>query len=64
MEQFKIRQDGFKEIRKALLIKAIPISLLAIFGGLAISYINTNGQQNIVNILPFVIPYPSGFIGI
>lgn len=56
MEQFKIKQDGFKEIRKAMLIKAIPISLLAAFGGLAISHFNTSGQQSDVNIFPFVIP--------
>lgn len=60
MEQFKIRQDGFKEIRKAMLIKAIPISLLAAFGGLAISHFNTNGQQSDVNVFPFVIPIVLG----
>ncbi|MBI3234013.1 MAG: hypothetical protein HYZ42_08215 [Bacteroidetes bacterium] len=56
MEQFKIRQDGFKEIRKAILLKVIPISLLAAFGGLAISYFNTNIQQSEVNVYPIVIP--------
>lgn len=56
MEQFKIRKDGFKEIRKASLIKAIPMSLLATFGGLAISHFNTNGEQSDVNIFPIVIP--------
>lgn len=60
MEQFKIRQDGFKEIRKAMLIKAIPISLLAAFGGLAISHFNTSGQQSDVNVFPFVIPIVFG----
>lgn len=56
MEQFKIRQNGFKEIRKAMLIKAIPISLLAVIGGISISYFNTNVQQSEVNVYPFVIP--------
>lgn len=60
MEQFRIRQDGFKEIRKAMLIKAIPISLLAAFGGLAISHFNTNGQQSDVNVFPVVIPLVLG----
>jgi hypothetical protein len=55
MEQFKLRQDGFKEIRKAMLIKAIPISLLAAFGGLAIGYFNASGQQSNLNTIPFVI---------
>jgi hypothetical protein len=60
MEQFKIRQDGFKEIRKSMLIKAIPISLLAAFGGIAISHFNTNDQQSDVNVFPFVIPMVLG----
>jgi hypothetical protein len=60
MEQFEIKQDGFKEIRKAMLIKTIPISLLAVFGGLAISYFNTNAQQSDVNVFPFVIPIVLG----
>ncbi len=60
MEQFKIRKDGFKEIRKAMLIKAIPISLLATFGGLAISHFNTNAQQSDINVFPFVIPLVLG----
>lgn len=60
MEQFKIRKDGFKEIRKAMLIRAIPISLLAALGGLAISHFNTNGQQNDINVFPFVIPLVLG----
>ena len=60
MEQFKIRQGGFKEIRKAMLIRAIPISLLAVFGGLAISYFNTSGQQSDLSVFPFVIPAALG----
>ena len=60
MEQFKIRQRGFQEIRKAILIKTIPISLLAAFGGLAIAHFNTTGQQSDVNVFPFVIPIVLG----
>ena len=62
MEQFKIKQDGFKEIRKAMLIKAIPISLLAALGGLVISHFNTCGQQSDVNVFPFVIPIILGVL--
>ncbi len=56
MEQFKIKQDGFKEIRKVILIRTIPISLLTAFAALAISHFTENGQQSDVNVLPFVIP--------
>ncbi|MFY7826890.1 MAG: hypothetical protein ACOVQ4_07185 [Flectobacillus sp.] len=56
MEQFKIRQDGFKEIRNMMLLKATPISLIAAFGGLLLSHFNTNEQQSNVNVFPYVIP--------
>lgn len=64
MEQFKIRKDGFKEIRKATLMKIVPIALLVTFSGVAISLYNTNGQQSDVNILPFVIPFLLGIIAL
>jgi hypothetical protein len=59
-EQFKIRPDGFKEIRKTMLIKAIPLCLLAASGGLTISHFNASGQQSDVNVYLFVIPLVAG----
>ena len=59
-EQFKMRPDGFNEVRKLILIKAIPVSLLAAFGGLAISHFNTNSQHSDVNVYPFLIPMVLG----
>lgn len=56
MEQFKIRKDGFKEIKKATLIKTIPLSILAGIGGLIISYFNTNMHKTDVNVFLFIIP--------
>lgn len=56
MEQFKIRPGGFKEIRKAMIIKAIPLLFFMAFAGLAMGYFNPNAQQSDVNVLPFVIP--------
>lgn len=55
MDQFKIKKDSFKEIRNKMLIKSIPSSLIAIIGGLAISYFNPNIQQSDVNILPIFL---------
>ncbi|MBK7442905.1 MAG: hypothetical protein IPI65_15650 [Bacteroidetes bacterium] len=62
MEQFEIRHDGFKEIRKALLIKAIPNSLLAALFGLAIAYFSNNEQQSDVKTLLFAIPLVLGLL--
>ena len=56
MEQYKIRKDSIKEIRKTMLIKSLSISLLTIIGGLLISHYSTNGQQSEVNVYPYVIP--------
>jgi len=54
--EFQIRDNGFAEIKKAMIIKTIPIVILAAGTGLSISYFNTNVQSNDVNVLPFVIP--------
>ena len=54
--KFKIKENGFDEIRKKMILRTIPIALIAACGGLAISHFNTNGQSSDVNVLPFVIP--------
>lgn len=60
MEQFKIRQDGFKEIRKALLVQVISLSLIAIIGGMAMSHFSGNEDQRDVNVFPVLIPIVLG----
>jgi hypothetical protein len=54
--KFKIKENGFDEIRKQMILRTIPIALIAACGGLAISHFNTNGQSSDVNVLPFLIP--------
>jgi len=56
MQQFKIRPEGFKQIRKKQLLQSIPILLLAAIGGLVISSMNSTAKEGNVNTLPFVIP--------
>lgn len=51
MEQFKIKKDGFKEIRKEMMIKLIPILLLMAFSLLAFSYFNTEEQERSLSFL-------------
>lgn len=60
MEQFKIRPNGFNEIKKQVLVRTIPLMVIATAAGIAIS---VNGQQDSVNILPFVIPLAALAIG-
>ena len=56
MYQFRNKENGFKELRKQVLIKIIPLGLIAVTGGIAMSEINSNNRGNDVNVLPFVIP--------
>jgi hypothetical protein len=55
MEQFKIKQDGFKEIKKAILIKSLPILILSAIAGIVMSYFNASPDD--VYFLPFVLPF-------
>jgi hypothetical protein len=56
MKQFKIRENGFKEIRKQTLVRTIPLLTIAAIGGLLISEFNP-AYDNIsdINVLPYVI---------
>jgi hypothetical protein len=56
MEQFKNNPEKFKEPRKAILFKTLPLSLIAGAGGIAISTFNSNPQQTDITSWLFVIP--------
>lgn len=55
-EEFLPKENSFNEIKKAMIIKTIPVAILASGVGLTISHFNTNGQTSDINVLPFVIP--------
>lgn len=55
-EVFKIRTNGFKEIKKQLIIKSLPLILISMSFGLAIVFFNTEDKQDLITILPFMIP--------
>lgn len=56
MQVFKIRQDGYKEIRKIMLVISIPLVVISGAVGITISNINSKQNENDVNVLPVVIP--------
>jgi hypothetical protein len=64
MQQFKVRQDGFREIRKQLLIRAVPIMLVSATAGVVISSINSKNKESDINVLPFMIPFIVMAVGI
>lgn len=63
MQQFKIRQDGFKEIRKHALVRSIPILVILIIFCIATSTINSKSKAEDINTLPFIIPIILGAAG-
>jgi hypothetical protein len=64
MDQFRIRPDGFKEIRKELLKKSIPISLIAAFAGLAISYLSSPDDKIALIALAGSVPIALGALAV
>ena len=65
MEVFKVRDGHFVEVRRAMLMRGIPIALLAVCGGLAIVILNDNARaERMGSILPVVIPIILGAIGL
>lgn len=63
MQVFKIRQDGFKEIRNKMLSRSIPMLLIAGAVGITISTINSKQKENDVNVLPIIIPVIAAALG-
>jgi hypothetical protein len=55
-EHYKIKPDGFKEIRKQILAKSIPLGVVALIVGLGIPSFNSNNQTDQASVLPIVIP--------
>ncbi|MDR6763460.1 hypothetical protein J2Y38_003681 [Flavobacterium sp. 2755] len=56
-EIFKIKENGFNEIKKQLIIKSIPFFLITVSFGFALSYINSKDKENVLSSLLFTIPF-------
>ncbi len=63
MQTYSIRPDGFKAIKKQILLRTVPFLILAATLGIAISDNNTSGNQDSPNVLPIVIPFIILLIG-
>lgn len=55
--QYQIKENGFDEIKKKIILRVVPIALIAMIGGLTINHFTTNGQSSNMNVLPFLIPF-------
>lgn len=57
MKEFKIKETGFKEIRKQMLVRMIPLVVIsASFGLVIVEYNSSNSGRPDINVLPIVIP--------
>ncbi|MBC8755769.1 hypothetical protein H2O64_13920 [Kordia sp. YSTF-M3] len=45
-EEFQIRENGFNEIKKGIIIKTIPLAILSAIVGVAISEFNSNKESS------------------
>jgi hypothetical protein len=57
MQNFKIKPEGFKELKRKLLIRAIPLLIIACVVGISIGTVNKKKGEKEVNVLPFVVPF-------
>jgi hypothetical protein len=64
MEVFKIRQDGFKDIKKQMLIRSLPILIIAVVVGIVIVSINFKDKTADINVFPIVIPIVALSVGV
>jgi hypothetical protein len=53
---FQIKTNAFKETKKQLIIKSLPLLLISMCFGFSIIYFNSNDKEDIITILPFIIP--------
>lgn len=63
MHTYKIKQDGFKEIKKQTLNRILPIMILAITVGITIGSINSKGKGNNIIVLPITITLAAVTVG-
>lgn len=55
-KQFKLKEDGFNEIKKKLLLRTLPIMLVAVAVGVAIGHFYSKEDSQDFSTLPFMIP--------
>ena len=56
MKQYTLKPEAFKEIKKKILFKSLPLMLIALGVGFGISYFNSTNPENSLKTLSFIIP--------
>jgi hypothetical protein len=63
LNQYKTKPGGFKEIQKQLLVRTLPVMIIAIGGAIAIGSINSKDKAGDINTLPIFIPLIVASVG-
>jgi len=63
MQIFKVKQDGFKHIKKKTIIMMLPVMLIVVTFGVVISLVNSKDKTTDVSVLPIIIPVMVGAVG-
>jgi hypothetical protein len=53
---FKIRANGFDEMKKQLIVKSLPVLLLSMTFGVAIAVLNSKNKEDVLFVLLVMIP--------
>jgi len=63
MQEYKVKPDGFKEIRKQILLRVVPMIVIAGSAGILIGVDNENIGQYAISPLLFIIPFLALILG-
>jgi len=63
MRVYQIRENGFNEVKKKLIIRMVPLLVIASTVGILIASINSKHEADDVSVLPVVIPIMALFVG-
>lgn len=55
-ETFKIKSNGFNEIKKQTIIRAVPLLLISMSFGIGIVFLNSKNKEDVLSALPFMLP--------
>lgn len=63
-EQFKMRSDGFQEVRRKILRRIIPLFLIIGVCVVTVNLLNPSTEEKTLNIFPVYIPILFLFLGV
>jgi len=63
MQTYKLRKEKFSELRNRMLVRTIPLGIIALTIGLGMFYFDADNSDNKVSVLLFMVPFCVGAFG-